>query len=214
MADVFPFDRVGDAAVLEIGVGMGTDLVRWARGGARVTGVDLSPRCVDLAGRRLRAQGLDGAVQVMDAEDLRFADDAFDIVYSFGVLHHVPNPQRAFQEIRRVLRPGGVFFGAVYNRHSYFVLQMRARRLLARKHRDESWARRLARVEHGDSGAAPLVRLFTRTELRRELLAAGFEDVVIRRRHLGIVRLRRVIPLGVEDSLARVAGWYLVHEAR
>ena len=214
MGAAFSFDSGEGADLLEIGVGLGTDLARWARAGARVTGIDLTPRCVDLTRKRLGSEGLTGDVRIMDAERLDFPDDSFDIAYSFGVLHHVPDPSRAFREIRRVLRPGGVFLGALYNRHSYFVLSIRARRLLRLEYRRESWTQRLARVEHGDSGAAPHVRLFTRRELSEGLEAAGFREISIHRRHLGVVRLRRVLPSAVEEALGRAAGWYLVHEAR
>lgn len=214
MGDVFPFDRAEGQDVLEIGVGLGTDFLRWARGGARVTGIDLTDRCAGITRQRLESQGLAGSVHVMDAESLQFADDSFDIVYSFGVLHQVPNPARAFQEIRRVLRPGGAFVGALYNRDSYVVLQMRARRLLGREFRNESWPERLARVEHGDSGAIPYVRLFTAPTLKRALAEAGFQEVRVRRRHLGVVRLRGALSPFVQDKLGRLAGWYLVHDAR
>ena len=72
------------------------------------TGVDLTQRGVDLTRERLALEGLEAEVRVADAEALPFEDASFDIVYSWGVLHHSPNTQQAVNEVHRVLKPGGV----------------------------------------------------------------------------------------------------------
>src|SRR5437867_6398486 len=92
MAD-FPSARGLD--LLEIGCGMGTDLVQFARAGARVTGVDLTPQAVTITRQRLNLYGLRGETRLADAEALPFADATFDRVYSFGVLHHTPDTARS-----------------------------------------------------------------------------------------------------------------------
>jgi SAM-dependent methyltransferase len=93
--------------VLELGVGAGTDFVNWVRQGARATGVDLTTRGVELTRERLALEGLHADVRIADGERLPFADESFDIVYSYGVLHHSPDTASAIREVRRVLRPGG-----------------------------------------------------------------------------------------------------------
>jgi len=93
--------------VLEIGVGAGTDFVNWARHGANLTGVDLTEAGVALAHERLSLEGLDADLRVADAEHLPFDDESFDIVYSYGVLHHTPDTDRAIAEALRVLKTGG-----------------------------------------------------------------------------------------------------------
>ena len=113
----FPDSR--DRAVLEIGVGLGTDFIRYARAGARVTGVDLTPRAVELTRRRLTNEGLQGDVRLADAEALPFADGSFDTVYSWGVLHHTPDTRAAVREALRVLRPGGRVCVMLYGRRSW-----------------------------------------------------------------------------------------------
>ena len=70
--------------VLEIGVGLGTDFLRFARAGAKVTGIDLTEHGVALVRRRLELEGLEGDVRVADAERLPFADASFGKVYSWG----------------------------------------------------------------------------------------------------------------------------------
>jgi ubiquinone/menaquinone biosynthesis C-methylase UbiE len=215
MRDMFHFESFAGQRVLEIGVGLGTDHVQFARAGAELTGIDLTPRSIELTGLRLQQEGLLSRLAVMDAERLEFDDDSFDVVYSFGVLHHTASPERAFSEVRRVLRPGGTFIGALYNRRSLFVLSLRYLRLIDAGWRGMSFTEQLSRVEHStaEDHAAPHVRLFTARELRRQLTDAGFRDVRIDKRHFGL-KLRRRPPSWVEDLSARTIGWYLIHHAR
>jgi len=110
--------------VLEIGVGTGCDFVQWVRAGAEAHGVDLTPAGIDLTRRRLAREGRSADLQVADAEDLPFPDDHFDRVYSWGVLHHTPDPPRAFREVLRVLKPGGEARIMVYHRRSWVVMQL------------------------------------------------------------------------------------------
>lgn len=101
--------------VLEIGPGLGADHERFARAGASLHGVDLTPHAVDITRRRLEMQGLVSDLRVGDAEKLPFADETFDLVYSWGVIHHSPDTTRAAREILRVLKPGGRFRVMVYH---------------------------------------------------------------------------------------------------
>lgn len=120
------FARFADARgrrVLEVGVGAGTDHLRFARAGAVCAGVDLSEASVQTAHRRLAAEGLTSDLRVADAEHLPFADASFDCVYSWGVIHHTPDTAQAAREILRVLRPAGRFCVMVYNRRSLVAAQ-------------------------------------------------------------------------------------------
>lgn len=119
IAEYADFNGSLGKSVLEIGVGLGTDFVQFARAGARVTGVDLTPRSVELVQKRLELEGLHGDVLVADAESLPFADASFDRVYSWGVLHHTPNTERAVSEAMRVARPGGELCVMLYGRRSW-----------------------------------------------------------------------------------------------
>ena len=113
------FSQAKGDSVLEVGCGLGSDLIRFARAGARVTGVDLTPKSVELVKRRLSLEGLEGDIRVADAERLPFPDASFDRVYSWGVLHHTPDTGRAVREAIRVLRPGGRICVMLYARHSW-----------------------------------------------------------------------------------------------
>jgi len=118
--------------VLEIGCGIGTDAVQFARDGARYVGIDLSPASVQRSRERFRLLAIKGQFEVANAEKLPFTDDSFDHVYSFGVIHHSPDTDAIVREIYRILRPGGTFCVMVYNKSSinYYFQILFLRRLL------------------------------------------------------------------------------------
>lgn len=127
---ILPFANFPDARekdVLEIGVGLGADHQRFAEAGARLTGIDLTRTAIDHTARRFAQLGLSSNLAVGDAENLPFPDGSFDIVYSWGVIHHSPDTPTAAREILRVLRPGGRFAVMVYHRASFvgYMLWMR-----------------------------------------------------------------------------------------
>lgn len=106
--------------VLEVGCGIGTDLVRFARGGARVTGVDLSATAIDLARKNFALHGVNAEqLRVANAEALPYEDASFDVVYGHGVLQYTANAPRLVAECHRVLVPGGEAIFMVYNRVSW-----------------------------------------------------------------------------------------------
>jgi ubiquinone/menaquinone biosynthesis C-methylase UbiE len=113
------FDGYRGKQVLEVGCGAGTDLVRFARGGAVVTGVDVAPSAVALAKQNLDQQGLHAELRVADGEHLPFPDNAFDFVYAHGVVQYTSNPKALVAECHRVLKPGGEAVFQVYNRVSW-----------------------------------------------------------------------------------------------
>ncbi|MDP5280686.1 class I SAM-dependent methyltransferase [Sphingomonas sp. DG1-23] len=112
------FEQTSGKDVLEIGVGLGADHQGFAAAGARLTGVDLTSRAIEHTRERLRLFGLQSSLAVGDAENLVFPDNSFDMVYSWGVIHHSPDTPRAAREILRVLRPGGRFAVMIYQRYS------------------------------------------------------------------------------------------------
>jgi len=105
--------------VLEVGCGAGTDLMRFAKGGARVTGVDIAPSAVALAKENFAQQGLDADLREADGERLPFPDASFDFVYAHGVVQYTADDRALVDEVRRVLVPGGTAVFQVYNRVSW-----------------------------------------------------------------------------------------------
>jgi ubiquinone/menaquinone biosynthesis C-methylase UbiE len=110
--------------VLEIGVGMGADYLEWLNNGARATGVDLSVASIKRAKRRCEMAGYSPDLQVCDAEHLPFGDNTFDVVYSYGVMHHSPDTKQCIREASRVLKPGGSLRIMVYHHPSMTGLML------------------------------------------------------------------------------------------
>lgn len=124
IADYAQFSKWAGKRILEVGCGVGSDLLQFARAGADVVGIDLSPKSAFLARHRLDSYSCQGNVLVADAESLPFTGDEFDLVYSWGVLHHTPNPEKAIQEIYRVTKPSGEVCIMLYHRYSLVALQL------------------------------------------------------------------------------------------
>jgi len=106
--------------LLEVGCGIGTDLVRFAKGGARVTGVDLAQTAIDLARKNFELNGVaPGELRVANGEALPYGDGSFDAVYAHGVIQYTSDPATLIRECHRVLTPGGTAIFMVYNRVSW-----------------------------------------------------------------------------------------------
>jgi SAM-dependent methyltransferase len=110
--------------VLEIGVGMGADYLEWLKAGAQATGVDFSSASIERARRRCEVAGYKPELRVADAENLPFPDNSFDVVYSYGVMHHSPDTQQCVREAWRVLKPGGQARIMVYHHPSLTGLML------------------------------------------------------------------------------------------
>ncbi len=125
-ADGRPFSRFVDFAalagkdVLEVGCGSGFAVQLFAEAGASVTAVDLTDWAVETTRLRLAAFGLAATVFAADAEALPLENGSFDLVFSWGVIHHSTDMGQALRELVRVCRPGGTVVIMVYNRRSLF----------------------------------------------------------------------------------------------
>jgi SAM-dependent methyltransferase len=124
-----------DRRVLEIGLGQGAESEQLIRRGARWSGLDLTAESVDRVRARLQLRALPyDNLQQGSALDIPWPDGSFDLVFSHGVLHHIPEIHTAQSEIHRVLRPGGTLIAMLYARHSLnyqFSIRVVRRALLA-----------------------------------------------------------------------------------
>jgi ubiquinone/menaquinone biosynthesis C-methylase UbiE len=196
--------------VLEIGVGMGADHVRFRKAGANMLGVDISGQSLVLTSRRAAMEGLQVDLANADAEVLPFPDNSFDMVYSWGVLMHTPDVPRTIREVRRVLKPGGKCRVMLYNRHSLLALQiylyyglLRAKPLsrtrdLIRKHLESPGTKAFTTNE-----AKTLFKDFGEIEVKP---VATVYDLRLGRRRFAPQWMLRLVP----DRL----GWFLLISAR
>jgi ubiquinone/menaquinone biosynthesis C-methylase UbiE len=223
MAESLGYAATEGLDVLDVGCGQGIDVARYAMEGARATGVDLTPRHVELAQAHLAAMGLKGRVVIGDAEALPFSDASFDRVSSNGVLHHTPDMPAALREINRVLRPGGQARVIVYNRNSlhYWLDQVLIKAILrGGLLRERSMEEVLTRVEVSSVDARPLVRVYSPRQLRQMMCEAGFQNVKTHVRHFqpedsfvtGFLARRspRLRARRTLELLGRIGGWYVV----
>lgn len=218
MPEVMGFNQFAGQSLLEVGCGMGTDLLQFARGGARVTGVDLTPRSVEISRNHLTLYGQAGDFVLTDGEQLPFANESFDVVYSNGVLHHTPDTAGAVNELHRVLRPGGQARVMLYHRSSvtyWLNIILRYGVLNAELFRGSSPEEIMSRhVEISENDARPLVKAYTRRESRE--MFSMFRDV-----HVQIEQLNKgdlhflggLIPESALRSLSQTVGWNVVIKA-
>jgi ubiquinone/menaquinone biosynthesis C-methylase UbiE len=214
MPQVMGFDQHAGEKLLEIGCGMGTDLLQFARGGALCTGVDLTPRSIEISRHRFKLYEMPGDFLVTDGEKLPFADSSFDVVYSNGVLHHTPDTAAAVREIHRVLKPGGVAKVMLYYRHSlnYWGEIILHRGLLrGQLLRGQTPEQIMGRcVEYGED-AEPLVKVYSRSQARR--LFQPFRQIDLDVDQMIRPELHALSPLVSEKvftTLRKRFGWNLI----
>lgn len=101
------FEKWRGKKVLEIGCGIGTDAVNFARAGADYTAIELSSASLDIAKKRFEVYGLKGHFYLGSAEELNsfLPQEKYDLIYSFGVIHHTPHPEKVIEEIKKYCGP-------------------------------------------------------------------------------------------------------------
>jgi ubiquinone/menaquinone biosynthesis C-methylase UbiE len=198
------FTRHHGKHLLEVGVGAGTDHMQWARAGAVCHGVDLTDAAVATTRARLAEYGFSSRLQRVDAELLPFPDATFDLVYSWGVIHHAERPAAVVAEIRRVLKPGGMFIGMLYSRRSLVGLRFWLRNALLagrpfRSLADVIW-------HHMESTGT---RAYTTSELRAMFSAFDATQTISLLTPYDTARLPRWAANLMPDSL----GWFIAVRA-
>jgi 2-polyprenyl-3-methyl-5-hydroxy-6-metoxy-1,4-benzoquinol methylase len=215
------FSQWAGKRVLEVGCGIGTDTMNFARAGAEVTAVDLSERSLDLARQRAAVYGLTNIRFVhANVEELGaiLGPEQYDLVYSFGVIHHTPHPDVALRELVSMLRPGGTLKVMVYHRRSWKVLAIVATYGRGALWKLESLVARYSEAQEG----CPVTYTYTRAQARRMIEAVGcqvrevFVDHIFGWRISDYVEYRyrkvwyfRMLPPSIFRCLERRFGWHL-----
>ena len=214
--------------VLEIGCGLGTDTMNFARAGAQVTAVDLSAASLELARRRAEVFGLEDRIQFVEADAEGLSDfvepTPYDLVYSFGVIHHSPHPDRVLDQVRRHFSgPQTTLKLMVYYRWSWKVVA-----ILFREAHGAFWRldEAVARNSEAQTGC-PVTYTYTRRSIRALLREHGFEaedmfvDHIFPYRVADYVQYRyikavpfRYLPDAAMRALEHSLGWHLCVTAR
>jgi 2-polyprenyl-3-methyl-5-hydroxy-6-metoxy-1,4-benzoquinol methylase len=218
------FARWRGKRVLEIGCGIGTDSVNFARNGADLTIVELSQNSLDLTKERFNVFGLDARFIQGNAEQLDQlipAGEKFDLIYSFGVIHHSPNPRKIVESLRRLMKPDSELRLMIYNRFSWKVLWMYL------QYGPENLGRLrglIARYSEAQTGC-PITFVYSDAEARR--LLDGFDVLRVWNDHIFPYEIEpykryeyrktwyfRYLPRSVFRWLERSAGWHKMVIAR
>ncbi|MCS6951952.1 MAG: class I SAM-dependent methyltransferase [Bryobacterales bacterium] len=221
------FPRWRGKRVLEVGCGIGTDTINFARHGAWVTAVDLSEKSLEIARQRARVFGLADRIRFVQADAERLSAfvpvEPYDLIYSFGVVHHTPHPERVLAEMRRYAGPDSTLKLMLYHRRSWKVLW-----IVLRFGGGQFWRldELVARHSEAQTGC-PVTYTFTRDQARQLLAAAGFEVMRAEVEHIFPYRIRdyvqyryrkvwyfRCLPAPAFRWLEKRFGWHLCITAR
>ena len=220
--DFAQFERWRGKKVLEIGCGIGTDTINFARRGAQVTTVDLSEKSLELARTRASVFGLQDQIRFCpgNAEELsRFVPvEPYDLIYSFGVIHHTPHPDIVLGQLRQYTRPGATVKIMVYHRRSYKVAW-----IMLTEGRGQFWKLQdlVAKNSEAQTGC-PVTYTYTRREGRELLERHGFRVRDVQVQHIFPYRIPdyvqyryvkqpyfRWMPQPLFRALERRFGWHL-----
>ena len=176
----------GNEEVLEIGCGAGTDLVEYTKNGSIVTGVDLGEDQVNLTKLNFELRKLPyKSMHTADAENLLFENESFDLVFSFGVLHHTPNTQKAIDEVYRVLKPDGQAIIMLYARGwKHYIKRCFIHGILLGKwfkYRFD-WQKVYNEVSEVN-GSSPRTGIYTKKQVKN--MFSKFEESSIKKKRLG-----------------------------
>jgi len=216
------FEKWKGKRVLEIGCGIGTDTINFARAGAKVTAVEISDVSLDIARKRASVYGLQDRIDFIlaDAEKLnqKLPPQPFDLIYSFGVLHHTPNPEEAFKQLRAYAHSGTVAKIMLYHKLSWKVLW-----ILLKYGKCRFWKINeiIARNSEAQTGC-PVTYTYTKKEAIKLLENIGFKVVEVKVEHIFPYRIKdyinyryvkvwyfRIMPESVFHWLESKFGWHL-----
>jgi len=221
------FERWQGKKVLEVGCGIGTDTMSFARSGAQVTAVDLTEKSLEVARQRAKVFGLEDRVRFFQADAEKLTDyvpvEKYDLIYSFGVIHHTPHPERVLEQLRRYAGPDTTVKIMVYYRWSWKVLW-----ILLKEGKGRFWKldRLIADYSEAQTGC-PVTYSYSKKNGRELLESHGFQVTDVYVDHIfpysipeyKEYRYRKVwyfrwIPKAVFRALERIAGWHLCLTAR
>jgi ubiquinone/menaquinone biosynthesis C-methylase UbiE len=215
MPRTMPFTAFRGKRLLEIGHGIGSDLLTFAESGAEVCGIDITEEHHRLARKNFELHGRPVELKLCDAANIDYPSASFDVVYSHGVLLATPDTVRCIGEAYRVLKPGGLFILSLYRTYSGFHLWGKIfwEGIVQRQLFRLGYRGLMATIERGADGIniKPLIKTYRRGQLKHML--ADFSSVRYRvghfhRDHMPV--LGRLLPRFTERWLEPLLGWYIV----
>jgi len=225
LKEAIGYSKYTGKKMLEIGCGIGVDSIQWRRAGNNVVNLDYNLPSVTITRERYRSEGADGQFLNGDAETLPFPDESFDLIYSFGVLHHTPNTQKTIDEVYRCLQPGGEAIIMLYYKwsalifgHTILGFGVRQGKLL----KTRSISKLISNYTEFDSqyegNVNPLTKVYSKREVRKMFKRFQTIDMELHYLwpgHFGPAsRLLPLVPEKIKQNLHRVLGWNLIIKAK
>lgn len=222
--DFAKFDEGCNKDILEIGVGMGADHHEWAKSMPNsLTGIDLTPAAIKHTEKRFKTFGLSSNIHLGDAEKLDFNDSSFDMVYSFGVLHHSPKTSKAIKEVHRVLRTNGITRIMIYHTYSLtgYMLWIRYGLLAGKpfttlKDIYANYLESPGTKAYTKTEALDLFDMFSEVNIKIQLSFGDLLEGAVGQRHSGILLTiaKKIWPRWLLRLMARNHGLFLLIEAK
>ncbi len=221
------FERWKGKKVLEIGCGIGTDTINFARAGAEVTAVDLSAESLKLAKKRAEIFGLSDRINFYEVNAERLSEyippQKYDLVYSFGVIHHSPHPEKIIEQIREnFVHSGSELKIMVYYRYAWKVLW-----IMLTHGKGQFWKLDRWIAEHSEAQTGcPVTYSYTKKTVK-DLIGNGFEIKENYVEHIFPYRIKeyvkyeyvkewywKILPNSIFRFLEKKLGWHLCVTAR
>jgi ubiquinone/menaquinone biosynthesis C-methylase UbiE len=221
--DFADFNNAKGKKVLEIGVGLGSDHQKFAESGADLYGCDLTERAISNTQKRLSLFGLSSKTQVDDAENLSYSDNTFDMVYSWGVIHHSPKTEQCANQIYRVLKPGGSAKVMIYYKYSFVGYMLWARygllKLKPFTSLDEIYSRYLespGTKAYTIEGGKQLFKDFKDVKITTVLTHGDLLSSDAGQRHRGVLLslAKKIYPRSIIKALFPTNGLFMLIEAK
>jgi ubiquinone/menaquinone biosynthesis C-methylase UbiE len=198
------FKEYNGKDVLEVGCGIGTAAQSFIENGANYTGIDLSDRSIEIAKQRLDIFNLSGKLFQANIEELNDIENKeFDLIYSFGVLHHTPNIDVAIRNIFKMLKVGGEFKLMLYAKNSLKNFEIQD-----------------GLDQYEAQNGVPIANVYTNDEIHSIL--KDFKNISIKQTHIFPYKIEEYkqyvyekkdyfkhMPQDVFDCLEKNLGWHL-----
>lgn len=215
------FEKWRGKKVLEIGCGIGTDTINFSRAGAQVTAIDLSEKSLEIAHKRSEVNNQNIKFYQGNAEDLDkiVPVEPYDLIYSFGAIHHAANPEQILNQIKKYTSPNTVIKIMVYHKFSWKVL-----RILLVYGKGCFWkiSGLISKHSEAETGC-PVTYAYSKSSIRKLMEKCGLRVKETKVEHVfpysipeyknykyKVVWYFRWMPAWMFRSFEKIAGWHLL----